>query len=272
MATYRKKLLDKDGNTIIPALAGDETGWVNTADLADGSVTSAKLADSAATTAKIADGAVTTAKIADGAVTVDKLAAYTANKALRTAANLEPTADTPQAWLSLFGNAGFYVTGYSAKHFTNQPNNYGVLETYHGNDTIHQKFLTVGGASYYRAGSNSGWYGAGSSTSGEFKQLINYSTSSATGAPIEIYMGNNADLNNMTTSGIYRFYVPVSHGPSGNYQYCTTIVASYGNDYRCVQYFTGMQDDGKGVTAVRFSYYNGTTRAWSDWKNLAQWT
>lgn len=63
MTTYRKKLLDKDGNTIIPALAGDETGWVNTADLADGSVISDKLADSAVTTAKIADGAVTAQKI-----------------------------------------------------------------------------------------------------------------------------------------------------------------------------------------------------------------
>jgi hypothetical protein len=47
MATYRKKLLDKDGNTIIPAMAGDETGWVNTADLADGSVTEGKMATSA---------------------------------------------------------------------------------------------------------------------------------------------------------------------------------------------------------------------------------
>lgn len=43
MATYRKILKDKDGNNIIPALAGDETGWVNTADIADGAVDATKI-------------------------------------------------------------------------------------------------------------------------------------------------------------------------------------------------------------------------------------
>lgn len=59
MATYRKKLLDKDGNTIIPAMAGDETGWVNTADLADGAVSTPKIADGAVTSGKIDWTAIT---------------------------------------------------------------------------------------------------------------------------------------------------------------------------------------------------------------------
>lgn len=43
MATYRKPLKDIDGNFIIPAMTGDETGWIQTGDLADNSVTKAKL-------------------------------------------------------------------------------------------------------------------------------------------------------------------------------------------------------------------------------------
>lgn len=46
MATYRKPLKDIDGNTIIPAMTGDQTGWVQTGDLANGAVTANKIASS----------------------------------------------------------------------------------------------------------------------------------------------------------------------------------------------------------------------------------
>ena len=93
----------------------------------------------------------------------------------------------------------------------------------------------------------------------------------ATGAAIEHWEGNNVDLNNFTTSGIYRFYTPISNGPTGQYQYCSMLVTMYGSDYRCTQYFTGIDDSGVGVTAVRFSYHDNGARAWSSWKILAQW-
>lgn len=43
MATYRKPLKDIDGNFIIPAMTGDQTGWVQNGDLADGAVTADKI-------------------------------------------------------------------------------------------------------------------------------------------------------------------------------------------------------------------------------------
>ena len=95
---------------------------------------------------------------------------------------------------------------------------------------------------------------------------------SAIGRPIEIWHGNNVDLNTMTESGIHRFYTPITNGPSGDYTYCTMLVMNYSDDYRCSQYFTGIKDDGSGVIAVRFSFfYMGTSRGWSSWKKIAQW-
>lgn len=94
----------------------------------------------------------------------------------------------------------------------------------------------------------------------------------AIGRPIELFHGNNVDLNTMTESGIHRFYTPYTNGPSGTYTYCTMLVMNYSDDYRCSQYFTGIDDNGSGVIAVRFSFfYMGTTRAWSSWKIIAQW-
>lgn len=95
--------------------------------------------------------------------------------------------------------------------------------------------------------------------------------SAAIGRPIEIYQGNNVDLNVMTDSGIHRFYTPYSNGP-GSYTYCSMLVMVYDNDYRCSQYFTGINDSGIGIIAVRFSYNDNGTRVWSSWKTLAQWS
>ena len=43
MATYRKPLKDIDGNFIIPAMTGDQTGWIQTGDIADNAVTAPKI-------------------------------------------------------------------------------------------------------------------------------------------------------------------------------------------------------------------------------------
>jgi len=43
MATYRKPLYDNEGNIIIPAMTSDQTGWVETDDIADGAIDSSKL-------------------------------------------------------------------------------------------------------------------------------------------------------------------------------------------------------------------------------------
>ena len=94
----------------------------------------------------------------------------------------------------------------------------------------------------------------------------------AIGRPIELWHGNNVDLNTMTESGIHRFYTPITNGPSGTYTYCSMLVMNYSDDYRCSQYFTGISDSGSGVIAVRFSFfYMGTARGWSSWKIIAQW-
>lgn len=210
--------------------------------------------------------------IQDETIGPEKFAQYSVNNAILTNANLSPASDTPTDWNTLLGKNGYFLTYYRQTGvFANQPEQYGMLETINYGGRIIQRWTGSSGVPYWRSGTAVGW---SVMISGAFRKVLDDSPSSATGFPIEIYLGGNADLNNMTTSGIYRFYTPVSHGPSGTYQYCTTIVASYGNDYRCAQYFTGMQDDGKGVTAVRFSYQdeNNNTRAWSDWKILAQWT
>lgn len=90
MATYKKQLKDKDGNTIYPDVGVDltnvvlsddsssvvePTGWVFANDLGSYSVTTAKIASSAVTSAKIASSAVTSAKLGSSAVTTAKIAA-----------------------------------------------------------------------------------------------------------------------------------------------------------------------------------------------------
>lgn len=130
MATYRKKLLDKDGNTIIPAMAGDETGWVNTADLADGSVTSAKFAQ------------------------------YAVNSAINTADNLSPNTDTPTAWKTLLGD-GYFITRYTSNSFSGQPEQYGILETIIDSNRVFQRWQSLStNPFYYRGGNDTGWNGS----------------------------------------------------------------------------------------------------------------
>lgn len=160
MANQIVQLTDKDENNIFPIAGG--------------------MASDSITTAMLQDGVVTTAKLASNAV----------NSAIKTTSNLGPSDDTVSAWLDLFGTAGFYVTGYSGNHFTNQPNNYGVLITYHGGNTIIQIFQALNGTYYIRSGNLTGWYGA-SGASGIFRSIgsILYGTTAPSSS-----LGQNGDI------------------------------------------------------------------------------
>lgn len=96
MATYKKQLKDKDGNTIYPDVGVDltnvvlsddsssevpPTGWIFANDLGSNSVTSDKIVSNAVTSAKIASSAVTTDKLASSAVTTAKIAANAVTEA-----------------------------------------------------------------------------------------------------------------------------------------------------------------------------------------------
>ena len=215
--------------------------------------------DEAVTTAKIDDEAVTTAKINDGAVTAAKLADNAANSKIRTESNLEPTNDTVSGWLTLLDTPGLYVTGYSDTHFAHQPSIYGTLYTYQGVNSIAQIFQSLAGATFFRTGDiASGWFG--SNASGAFRTAV-----------ADEYLGNSVDLNTLTKTGTYRIYTPFTNAPA-NPAYATVFVTSYSDDYRCVQYFNAIDDDGKGGVYVRFSYNNSNSRAWTAWKTLTTWT
>ena len=79
---------------------------------------------------------------------------------IRTADNLTPTADTTAAWKTVLGSVnGHYYTWYSsASKFTNQPSQYGFLETFIQGNDIYQRWHTQSsGPILYRSGNGSGW-------------------------------------------------------------------------------------------------------------------
>ena len=84
MATYKRQLRDKDGNTIYPdvglelddVIYGDDPGqvetpspWIETGDIKDGQITSAKVADGAITTDKIPNDSIKPYKLKGYATT-----------------------------------------------------------------------------------------------------------------------------------------------------------------------------------------------------------
>lgn len=101
--------------------------------------------------------------------------------ATMTPNDIAPSSDTPAGWASLFGNQpGYYLTAYSGtKKFTNQPQNWGQLETIIFKQTaistnyeIYQRWHSqANGHCYYRAANSSGWYGS-SSESGAFREMF----------------------------------------------------------------------------------------------------
>ena len=251
MANKVVQLIDKDDNNIFPvagSMAGD-------------SIATGMIQDDAITTAKIDDDAVTTAKIDDGAITADKFADNAVTRAIVTAEDLAPSADTPAGWTELFNENGLYATSYDNFVFSHQPTVYGLLETYKvgGGNTLRQRFQTADGRVYFRAGDIVGWYGS-STASGSFRMMV-----------ADEYLGNNVDLDTLTKTGTYRVYAPLTNAPS-QHAYATVAVYSYSDDYRCTQYFNGIGDNGKGIVAARFSYDNNGARAWSTWQTIVEWT
>lgn len=142
--------------------------------LTDAGVTTAKIADTAVTTDKIENSAVTTAKIASQSITTAKFYPRAVNRAVETDINLTPTEDTPAAWRTLMGTVnGYYMTYYNATgKFTNQPAQWGFLETFITTGNVYQRWLTHStGPIMFRAGNTNGWNGTGA-----FTELISTKT------------------------------------------------------------------------------------------------
>lgn len=100
-----------------------------------------------------------------------KIADRAVNNKMFTADNLSPSADTTAAWRTLFSNTnGVYWTFYSvANKFSNQPNQFGLLETIIMAGEVYQRWHSqASGPDYYRSGNSTGWYGS-SGGSGAFR-------------------------------------------------------------------------------------------------------
>jgi hypothetical protein len=122
-----------------------------------------------------------------------------------TADNLSPTADTTAAWGTLLGEEGVYWTFYSQSgRFTNQPQQYGYLETIlHRNtaDTgweIYQRWHSQSaGNDYYRSGNGNGWYN-NASNAGNFRRVLD--DSDGVGEAITIYSTTNKTVTTPTAT------------------------------------------------------------------------
>lgn len=168
VATFTANSATNTTANIVPPVQIASTTSAGVAQLTDSTasniypVAGSAIADSIKTT-MLQDGAVTEAKFADKAV----------SQAILTANNLVPAKDTPAAWITLLGGTsgkGYFITYINvANSFTNQPNQYGWLETIFKGNGIYQRWTThTGGPVYYRAGNQTGW----SPTSGAFKQIF----------------------------------------------------------------------------------------------------
>lgn len=79
--------------------------------------------------------------------------------------------DTPASWRSKYGNGRRFTFYNTARKFTNQPNQYGFLETYINGNQIYQIWHTqASGRIYIRSGNSNGWYNSASDT-GAFKEV-----------------------------------------------------------------------------------------------------
>ena len=79
--------------------------------------------------------------------------------------------DTPAGWMSKYGNGRRFTFYNTAGKFTNQPSQYGFLETYlHGSEITQIWHTQSSGRIYIRSGSSNGWYNS-ASNAGVFKEV-----------------------------------------------------------------------------------------------------
>lgn len=160
-----------------------------------GTVTMAVTRAQRGTTAKVfsADDIVANAVYAEDAVLIgpdgavdnpspwiegNDIKAGVVNAATKTANNITPSADTPAAWATALGGDGYFWTYYSQSGcFTNQPNQYGQLETLVTGNQVYQRWHGhPSGSEYYRGGNGTGWYGD-SSAAGTFREIVDNNVS-----------------------------------------------------------------------------------------------
>lgn len=160
----------------------------------DGIATGAEVNQNAFSNVKVgsstiaADGKTDTLEIAAGdnislaADTTNDKVTITGKNMVFTNNNLAPEEDTPAAWQTLFNtststgvgpHSGYFVTWYNtASKFTNQPSQYGFLETFiYGTDTHQRWYTQSGGPERFRSGDYAGWHT--SFPNGAFKVIAN---------------------------------------------------------------------------------------------------
>lgn len=212
--------------------------------------------------------------IQDGTIETPKFAQYAVSNAVKTAGNLTPAGDTPSDWINLFGKTGYYVTGYSGKCFTDQPTNYGVLETiFRNSQSIMQRYTSSVNDVYIRTGDLDGWHGVGGSSS--FLQMTSSRIETGTIAAasgitigLNILRKNNRTVNwelRFTSSSQFNAGTDYTVGtiPAGFRPATVTMGIGCATDGRFM--FTRVGNDGvilvtphDNISAANIRYVSGT--------------
>lgn len=79
--------------------------------------------------------------------------------------------DTPSAWSSKYGDGRRLVFYSASGKFTNQPTQYGIMETIIDGVNVYQTWYRFGGQLYVRGGNQNGWSGSSSAT-GAFTEIV----------------------------------------------------------------------------------------------------
>lgn len=161
---------NKTANIVVPTKTSDlnnDSGFIT-----DAGVTSFNGSTGAVTYT----APVTSVNGDTGAVTVSKLA--------RAGLNVSPSSDIPSAWATSLPEGESWVWYNTTKRFTNQPDQYGHLETIRNGGEVYQRWHSQsGGVTYYRAGNSTGWWGqSGGEMTGYWRKIIDNSQSGTVSA------------------------------------------------------------------------------------------
>ena len=133
--------------------------------------------------------------MASNSVTTNMFAQNAVNEATKTTNNLAPSTDLPTAWAALYGGDGYFWTYFNTNSFTNQPSEYGFLETIITGNQIYQRWGThTEGSILYRVGNGNGWYGMANYT-GVFRLVLD--SPDFFTARVSKDIPANADLNTL---------------------------------------------------------------------------